>query len=140
MKPYDGGGWRGVSHVNNADELHRAYNSSGEMLMHLQASVDYDVFARALSIGAETMVMRFDPAAPMHARYRVEHDFLDACRRVRGDRHLPDRQRVLPVGVQLLRDARPGRRCLPDRLRQRLPRHFDHLTALLLPLGHQDAC
>jgi hypothetical protein len=79
MKPYDGGGWRGVSKVNNADELHRAYNSSGEMLMHLQASVDYDVFARALSIGAETMVMRFDPAAPMHARYRVEHDFLDAA-------------------------------------------------------------
>jgi len=78
MKPYDGGGWRGVSKVNDADELHRAYNSSGEMLMHLQASVDYDVFARALSIGAETMVMRFDPAAPMHARYRVEHDFLEA--------------------------------------------------------------
>src|SRR4249920_1417227 len=25
MKPYDGGGWRGVSKVNNADELHRAY-------------------------------------------------------------------------------------------------------------------
>jgi len=23
------------------------------------------------------MVMRFDPAAPMHSRYRVEHDFLD---------------------------------------------------------------
>jgi hypothetical protein len=63
--------------VNNPDELHRAYNSSGGMLMHLQASVDYDVFARALSIGAETMVMRFDPSAPMHARYRVEHDFLD---------------------------------------------------------------
>jgi len=79
MKPYDGGGRRGVSKVNNADELNRAYNSSGEMLMHLQASVDYDVFARALSIGAETMVVRFDPAAPMHARYRVEHDFLDAA-------------------------------------------------------------
>jgi hypothetical protein len=77
MKPYDGGGWRGVSRIRNPDELHRAYNSSGEMLMHLQASVDdYDVFARALSIGAETMVMRFDPAAPMHERYQVEHGFL----------------------------------------------------------------
>ncbi|MGH7910882.1 MAG: hypothetical protein ACREOV_04110, partial [Candidatus Dormibacteraceae bacterium] len=76
MKPYDGGGWRVVSRVGNAGELHAAYNSSGEMLMHLQASVDYDVFTRALSIGAETMVMRFDPGAPMHERYRVEHDFL----------------------------------------------------------------
>jgi hypothetical protein len=77
MKPFDGGGWRGVSRVNNVEELHRAYNESGQMLMHLQAAVDdYDVFARSLSIGAETMVMRFDAAAPMHARYRVEHDFL----------------------------------------------------------------
>jgi hypothetical protein len=78
MKPYDGGGWRGVSCVRNAAELHRAYDESGGMLMHLQASVQgYDVFARALSVGAETMVMRFDPAAPMHERYRVEHGFLD---------------------------------------------------------------
>jgi len=77
MKPYDGGGWRGVSRVNNVDELHRAYNESGQMLMHLQAAVDgYDAFARSLSIGAETMVMRFDPDAPMHSRYRVEHEFL----------------------------------------------------------------
>ncbi|MDX6249418.1 MAG: hypothetical protein QOF10_2778, partial [Kribbellaceae bacterium] len=44
MKPYDGGAWRGVSRIRNADELHRAYDESGEMLMHLQASVEgYDV-------------------------------------------------------------------------------------------------
>ena len=78
MKPYDGGGWRGVSRVRNAEELHRAYNESGGMLMHLQAAVEgYDVFARALSIGAETMVMSFDPSKPMHDRYRVEHGFLE---------------------------------------------------------------
>ncbi len=79
MKPYDGGAWRGVSRIGDIDELHRAYDASGEMLMHLQAAVDgFDVFARALTIGAETMVMRFDPDAPMHERYRVEHGFLDA--------------------------------------------------------------
>jgi len=45
--------------------------------MHLQASIeDFDVFARSLSIGAETMVMRFDPDRPLHDRYRVEHGFL----------------------------------------------------------------
>ncbi|HEY7146783.1 MAG TPA: hypothetical protein VH637_21275 [Streptosporangiaceae bacterium] len=77
MKPYDGGGWRGVSRVDNPADLHRSYDSSGGMLMHLQAAVaDYDVFARALSIGAETMVMKFDPEAPMHERYRVDHGFL----------------------------------------------------------------
>ncbi len=77
MKPYDGGAWRGVSRIRNPAELHAAYDASGEMLMHLQKAVDgYDVFARSLSIGAETMVMRFQPDKPMHERYAVDHSFL----------------------------------------------------------------
>jgi len=79
MKPYDGGAWRGVSRIGNAEELHAAYDASGEMLMHLQKAVDYDVFARSLSIGAETMVMRFQPDQPMHLRYAVDHNFLSAA-------------------------------------------------------------
>jgi hypothetical protein len=76
MKPFDGGGWRGVSKIRNPAELHAAYDASGEMLMHLQQSIDFDVFARSLSIGPETMVMRFRPDQPMHLRYQVDHDFL----------------------------------------------------------------
>ena len=77
MKPYDGGAWRGVSRIRGPQDLHRAYDASGEMLMHLQASVEgYDVFARSLTIGPETMVMRFRPELPMHDRYAVDHDFL----------------------------------------------------------------
>src|SRR5919198_862584 len=77
MKPYDGGAWVGVSRITGPDDLRRAYDESGERLMHLQASVEgYDVFARSLSIGAETMVMKFRPELPMHDRYAVEHDFL----------------------------------------------------------------
>ncbi len=76
MKPFDGGGWRGVSRVNSVDDLRRAYDESGEMLMHLQSAMPHDVFARALSIGPETMVMRFRPDEPMHNRYEVRHDFL----------------------------------------------------------------
>jgi hypothetical protein len=78
MKPFDGGGWRGVSRIENPDDLHRAYDESGEMLMHLQATVDYEHFARALSIGPETMVMDFRPEQPMHNRYAVNHGFLSA--------------------------------------------------------------
>ncbi len=78
MKPYDGGAWVGVSRIANSADLHRAYDESGQRLMHLQKAVDgYDVFARSLSIGAETMVMRFHPEQPMHARYSVSHGFLD---------------------------------------------------------------
>ncbi len=77
MKPYDGGAWRGVSRIENPAQLHAAYDQSGEMLMHLQKAVDdYDVFARSLTIGAETMVMRFQPDQPMHLRYAVDHSFL----------------------------------------------------------------
>jgi hypothetical protein len=88
MKPYDGGAWRGVSRIGNAEELHAAYDASGEMLMHLQKAVDYDVFARSLSIGAETMVMRFQPDQPMHLRYAVDHNFLSA----------PDGAEVVTIG------------------------------------------
>jgi hypothetical protein len=77
MKPFDGGGWRGVSKIRDDRDLWSAYNESGEMLMHLQKSVEpYDVFARALTIGPETMVMRFQPDEPMHNRYQVDHAFL----------------------------------------------------------------
>jgi hypothetical protein len=77
MKPYDGGAWRGVSRISNPAELHAAYDASGEMLMHLQQAIEgYDAFARSLSIGAETMVMKFQPEQPMHLRYAVDHSFL----------------------------------------------------------------
>ena len=99
MKPYDGGGWRRVSRIRNAEELHRAYNESGGMLMHLQAAVEgYDIFARTLSIGAETMVMSFGTPASqcmtgtaLEYQARVRH-----WRRGRND--LESRQRVLPAG------------------------------------------
>jgi hypothetical protein len=78
MKPYDGGAWVGVTRIKDPDDLRRAYDESGERLMHLQASVEgFDVFARSLSIGAETMVMKFAPDRPMHDRYSVDHAFLE---------------------------------------------------------------
>ncbi len=77
MKPFDGGQWVGVTRIRDAAELNAVYDASGERLMHVQAAVeDFDVFARSLSIGAETMVMHFDPDQPLHDRYVIEHDFL----------------------------------------------------------------
>jgi hypothetical protein len=77
MKPFDGGGWVGVTRIADDVELHRRYDESGERLMHLQAAIEgYDVYPRSLSIGAETMVMKYEPDRPLHERYRVEHGFL----------------------------------------------------------------
>jgi hypothetical protein len=77
MKPFDGGQWVGVSRVGSPEELRARYDESGARMMHVQAAIEnFDVFARSLSIGAETMVMRFEPDRPMHDRYQVEHGFL----------------------------------------------------------------
>ncbi|MFN2490494.1 MAG: hypothetical protein ABR529_12305 [Actinomycetota bacterium] len=77
MKPFDGGAWVGVTRIEDGDQLQRRYDESGRRLMHLQTAVeDFDVFARTLSIGAESLTVRYEPSLPLHDRYRVEHDFL----------------------------------------------------------------
>jgi hypothetical protein len=77
LKPFDGGQWIGVTRIGGPDELHARYDESGERLMHLQASVEpLEVFVRTLSIGAESMVMAYDPDQPLHARYQIRHGFL----------------------------------------------------------------
>jgi hypothetical protein len=77
MKPFDGGAWVGVTRIEDTASLHQAYDESAERLMHLQASVeDFEIFSRSLGIGAETMVMHFNPSRPMHSRYSVDYNFL----------------------------------------------------------------
>ena len=79
MKPFDGGGWRGVSQINNEADLIRAYDDSQQTLMHLQAGLaDYDVFVRSLAIGPQVSSFRYDPSKPMHERYVIDHQFLNA--------------------------------------------------------------
>ena len=77
MKPFDGGMWVGVTRITSPEELRFAYEHSGERMMHVQSAVeDFDVFTRSLSIGPQTMVMRFDPVADGHHRYVLDRDFL----------------------------------------------------------------
>lgn len=79
LKPYDGGAWRGVSRIENEDELERAYAASGTQIMHLQEAIEpFDIFVRALAVGPQVNIMRYEPSAPLHDRYRVEFDILDA--------------------------------------------------------------
>lgn len=77
LKPYDGGGWVGVTMVKNAADLHKAYDASGTRVQHLQAGVkDWDLFIRVIGIGPQFHVVKYDPNAPLHARYTTEIDFL----------------------------------------------------------------
>ena len=77
MKPFDGGGWVGVTRIADPQQLHASYDASGARLMHLQASVeDYDVFTRSLSIGPQTLVVHFDPRREYYDRYVFARDFV----------------------------------------------------------------
>jgi len=79
IKPYDGGAWVGVSKIASKEELYKAYDSSGKRIMHLQKAVDpFDLFVRALGVGPQVHVMKYDPGAPLHDRYKVGFDFVTA--------------------------------------------------------------
>lgn len=78
IKPYDGGGWRGVSMIKNAEELRRAYDESDQQVMHMQEAVNgFDLFVRAIGLGPQVWIVRYDPSAPLHGRYCVDFNFLD---------------------------------------------------------------
>ena len=77
MKPYDGGGWVGVSKVNNSNELEDAYDASGKFLMHLQEAVlPWEHFVRCVGVGPQVRVIAYDPEAPLHGRYTKDFDHL----------------------------------------------------------------
>ena len=78
MKPYDGGAWRGVSRIENETQLKDAYDESGTCLMHLQQSVEsFDRFVRCIGLGPQFLMVSYDPAAPLHDRYQIRHDFVN---------------------------------------------------------------
>ncbi|HXT51182.1 MAG TPA: hypothetical protein VN811_09080, partial [Thermoanaerobaculia bacterium] len=82
MKPYDGGAWRGVSKIDDEAKLREAYEESGKNVMHLQAAVvPFDLFVRAIGMGPQVNVVKYDPAAPLHDRYRMEAPPIDADER-----------------------------------------------------------
>ncbi len=79
MKPYDGGAWVGVNKIENRNELWRAYEGSGTLVMNLQKGiVPYEYFVRCIGLGPQTRCVNYDPAAPLHNRYKMDYDFLDA--------------------------------------------------------------
>ena len=77
MKPYDGGGWVGVSKVDDDETLTEAYEKSGRFVMHLQQGVvPYERFVRCIGLGPQIRVVEYDPSQPLHERYRKEASFL----------------------------------------------------------------
>jgi hypothetical protein len=79
LKPFDGGAWVGVNRIDTAQKLQTAYEESGKRIMHLQRAVEgFDLFVRCLGVGPQVRLISYDPSAPLHDRYRVDFDFVDA--------------------------------------------------------------
>jgi hypothetical protein len=73
MKPYDGGAWVGVTKIDDESALRAAYDASGQRLMFLQKAVlPHDLFVRCVGVGPQVRVIKYDPSAPLHARYCAE--------------------------------------------------------------------
>ena len=75
IKPYDGGGWRGVSRVNDMQELMEKYDASGTDCMVLQEYVPFDHYVRSYCIGKKDVCPM--PYDPIFQRYLVVEDYLD---------------------------------------------------------------
>jgi hypothetical protein len=75
IKPYDGGGWRGVSRVNNIQELMEKYDASGTDCMVLQEYIAFDHYVRSYCIGKRDVYPM--PYDPVFQRYLVADNYLD---------------------------------------------------------------
>jgi hypothetical protein len=82
LKPYDGGGWQGVSRIDDEARLKASYEESGRHVMHLQQAIEpYERFVRVIGFGPQTRVIRYDPALPLHDRYTMDEGFVTAADR-----------------------------------------------------------
>ena len=95
LKPFDGGGWRGVTKVSSPDEFFAAFDASGQQCMMLQEAIEFEAYFRCYCVGREKVrIMRYNPAAGYGGAYRdvpteppdpalaakIERDVLALCR------------------------------------------------------------
>lgn len=94
MKPADGGGWKDVYKVDNAESFFRAYDQTRDLSMMAQEAIEFTEYYRCYGIGRrDVRIMRYDPRAPFERRYvrdagpldpamekRITRDVLALCR------------------------------------------------------------
>lgn len=70
MKPFDGGGWRGVSKIDNMEDFFKKFSESGDDVMMLQEEIQFDYYFRCYCLGRKyVLVMPYEPRNPHHLRY-----------------------------------------------------------------------
>lgn len=70
LKPFDGGGWRGVTRCETPDEVFAAYDESGDDCMMLQEGIEFESYFRCYGVGRKHVrIMRYNPLAEPAQRY-----------------------------------------------------------------------
>ncbi len=70
FKPFDGGGWKNVYKLNNAEEFFKAYNETGQLVMMLQEEIIFTEYFRCYSIDCKDVhIMQYEPRNAHHLRY-----------------------------------------------------------------------
>ena len=73
MKPHDGGGWKSVYRVENADELFTSHEETGHLVMMLQEEIIFDDYYRVYCLGQKYVhIMPYEPRNEFHLRYATE--------------------------------------------------------------------
>jgi glutathione synthase/RimK-type ligase-like ATP-grasp enzyme len=73
MKPHAGGGWKSVYKVDNPQEVFRAYDETGQLVMLYQEAIDFTDYFRCYCIGGKDVrIMPYEPRNPHHLRYAAE--------------------------------------------------------------------
>ena len=88
LKPNTGGGWRDVYMIDSMDDLIRAYDQTGTKTMILQERIQWDDYLRCVVIGADVLVLRYDPTKPFLERYVVDQPPPPALRELAAERAL----------------------------------------------------
>ena len=82
LKPHDGGGWKSVYRVENADDLFARHAETGQLVMMLQEEIVFEEYFRVYCLGQKYVhIMPYDPRRPFHERYVKDIGELDASQK-----------------------------------------------------------
>lgn len=81
MKPFDGGGWRDVYKISDAEDLWTKFAETKQLVMLLQEEIIFDDYFRCYCIGGKHVrIMQYEPRNPHHLRY--EHGKAPASKKM----------------------------------------------------------
>jgi hypothetical protein len=82
MKPFAGGGWKHVYHIEDKDDFFRQHGETGQLVMMLQEEIDFSQYYRCFCIGGDQVrIMPYNPKNAPHQRYQSDFKGSDALMR-----------------------------------------------------------